>query len=256
MFKLRNLQWLISLILVATSTSVAEAFTIYTEDFNDPIDQGQGAIGITSSPANTEPPSVVLGEVDWTIENISSAVGLSTSQQNSDEMANLTAATDFFQVNNNRFEAQDLDGVAIWQSPVIDISGFSDVNFSIDFSEFGILEETGGNGSLDFVDVEYIVDGVAVTLDNQNGFLGDPNFEQHTLLGDFDSQTISQTGLSGNNLQLVVSIQNWSGAELTVFDNVLVEAVPWEFSPGISLVILGMLFGGNRFLRKAKTKTN
>ncbi|MEO0837157.1 MAG: hypothetical protein AAFY16_14595, partial [Cyanobacteria bacterium J06642_3] len=192
--------------------------------------------------------------VDWTVSNISSAVGLTQSEQNNDGLANLTATTDWFQVRNNRFEAQDVDGVAIWTSPVIDISSFSDVSFSLDFSEFGVFEETGGNGALDFVDVEFIIDGTTTVIANQNGFAGDTNFEQHTLLGDFDSQTISQTGLAGNNLQLVVNIQNWAGNELTVFDNVLVEAVPWEFSPNLGLLILGGIFSTHHLRRKLQAK--
>jgi len=245
---------LVSFFSLTISAQQAEAFTIYMEDFDDPADQGQGAIGVNSSPSNSEPPVVELGNADWDIDNISSVVGLSQSQQNNDGMANLTAASDFFQVRNNQFEAQDVDGTAIWRSPVIDISSFSDVDFSLDFSELGTLEETGGNGSLDFVDVQYSLDGNIVSIPNQNGFAGDPNFEQHTLLGDFDSQTISQTGLSGNNLQLIVTIQNWAGNELISFDNVLVEEVPWEFSPKLGLFLIGVVFGGNHLRKTIRAK--
>ncbi len=239
---------LTGLSVLTLSNQPAKAFTIYMEDFDDPTDQGQGAIGVNSS----TPPVIDTTGVDWTVSNISSAVGLSPTAQNNDGLANLTATTDWFQVRNNRFEAQDVDGPAIWTSPVIDISGFSDVNFSFDFTEVGDFEETGGNGALDFVDVEFIIDGTTTVIGNQNGFAGDPNFEQHTLLGDFTNQTISQTGLSGNNLQLVVTIQNWAGAELTTFDNVLVEEVPWEFNPSLGLLIVGIAFGSNHLRRKFK----
>lgn len=237
---------LTSCTLLGFSSQPAQSFTIYMEDFDDPADQGQGAIGVNGS----TPPSIDTSGVDWTIDNISSAVGLTTTQQNNDGLANLTATTDWFQVRNNQFEAQDVDGPAIWSSPIIDISSFSDVSFSLDFSEVGDFEETGGNGALDFVDVEYSLDGTIFSIPNQNGFAGDPNFEQHTLLGDFTNQTISQADLSGNNLQLIVTVQNWAGAELTSFDNVLVEEVPWEFSPNLGLFLLGSLVGTHHLRRK------
>ena len=240
---------LTSFTLLTLLNQRADAFTIYLEDFNESAEQGQGAIGVN----NSTPRSIDTSGVDWTVSNISNAVDLTQTQQNNDGLANLTATTDWFQVRNNRFEAQDVDGPAIWSSPVIDISSFSDVSFSLDFSEVGDFEETGGNGALDFVDVEYIVDGASVTLPNQNGFAGDPNFEQHTLLGDFTNQAISQTGLSGNNLQLVVTIQNWAGNELTTFDNVLVEEVPWEISPNLGLFLVGSLFGFHQLKRKLKS---
>ena len=181
---------LTSVISLTISVRQAEAFTIYMEDFNDPADQGKGAVGVNSSTS----PVIDTSGVDWTID-VSNA--------------NLTASSDFFRVQNNQFEAQDVDGEAIWSSPVIDISSFSDVSFAIDFSELGELEETGSVNA-DYVDVTYILDGATFSIPNQNGVVGAPNVGQHTLLGDFGSQTISQTGLSGTNLQLNVAIRNLS----------------------------------------------
>ncbi len=239
-FPFSNLLWQFSLILLVVSAQPAKAFTIFMEDFNDPADQGQGAIGVSTS----APPTIDTSGVDFTV-NV--------------DNASLTAPTDFFQVQNNRFEAQDTDGEAIFTSPIIDISNFTDVSFSIDFTEFGDLEETGIG--LDFVNVEFIIDGTTTLIPNQNGFPGSPN----TLLGNFTDDlatgatpvsTISQTGLAGNNLQIAIGIQNLAGAELTVFDNILVEGteIPFEFSPGLGLLILGIVFSGNHILKRLRQK--
>ena len=260
-----RLLFVISLGFLTIANEQAQAFTIFTQDFNDdspPFQAGLGAIGVTDGA-----PTINVIPNGFTVSNISEAVGLSISEQNNDGLANLTAPTDFFIVQNNRFEAQDTDGEAIFTSPVIDISNFTDVSFSIDFTEDGVLEETGS--FLDFVDVGFIIDGGTITLiPNQNGF---PN-SSNTLLGDFTDEqsndpdnipitpvsTISQTGLAGNDLQIVIGIQNFAADELTVFDNILVEGteIPFEFSPGLGFLILGIIFGGNHFLKKMKTKTH
>ena len=231
-----------SVLFIITTTFIcfasikpAEAVTLYFEDF-PASDQGKGATGASSGVPSTD-----LVGVDWTID-----VG----------GASLTATDDWFRVENGAFEGQDLDGPAIWTSGEIPISGYSDVSFSLDFSESNRpdngLEESfnGGNPNFfDFVDVEYDVDGTKSLIANQNGYPSSP----HTLDGDFSfdpeedpllapanqAGTIEQAGISGSNLQIIVTMQNSSADEIIRFDNVLVEAVPFEFSPSLGLFIAG-----------------
>ena len=220
------------------SIKSAEAFTIYLEDFPS-SDENKGAIGVDS----TTEPIIDLTGVDWTVENIS---------LNGAGEANLTDNRDWFKVTNGTFEGKNLDGPAIWKSPVIDISGYSDISFSLDFSESGNLENSGAT-ALDYVNVEYDVDSTTSLIANQNGYSGEP----YTLLGNFGSDadpvnqagTIAQEGISGNQLQITVTMQNWALDERIRFDNVLVEAVPFEFSPSLGLFIAGG-FGWISHLKK------
>jgi len=172
-----------SLVLIAQTT-------LYLEDFTG--QNGQGAVG----PGNT----VNTGAVPWTVD-ISNV--------------DLTANDDWFRVQNEVFEAQDVDGTqgpggsgsgAVWISPSINISGATNVSISLDVSQVGTFE------SEDFIRASYQIDGGGLV---SFGFLND----------DFAPATFSVSGLSGNNLQIFVEIDNNAAAERIRFDNVLVTAL-------------------------------
>ncbi len=154
--------------------------TIYSEDFTG--QNGQGAIG----PSTTD-----TSQVDWTID-ISSA--------------SLTAATDWFRVTNEKFEARDIDGDAIWISKTINISGYSNVSFSLSASEQGTMEGT------DIFNTEYKIDSGNWTTADTNGSLND----------DFSSTTVEQTGLTGSELVIRVIMNNGSASEYHRLDDILV----------------------------------
>ena len=154
--------------------------TIYSEDFTG--QNGQGAIG----PSTTD-----TSQVDWTID-ISSA--------------SLTAATDWFRVTNEKFEARDIDGDAIWISKTINISGYSTVSFSLSASEQGTMEGT------DIFNTEYKIDSGNWTTADTNGSLND----------DFSSTTVEQTGLTGSELVIRVIMNNGSASEYHRLDDILV----------------------------------
>ena len=168
-------------VILATSTFGQ----IYSEDFTG--QNGKGAVG----PA----PTTDLIGVDWTID-ISSA--------------SLSATSDWFQVQSEIMEGRDLDGDAIWFSPSIDISGFTDVQFSLAASESGTMEAS------DIFKTEYRIDGGAWTIATTNGSLND----------DFISATVSQTGLAGATLELKVTMNNGAGSEYHRLDDVVVTGTP------------------------------
>ena len=129
--------------------------------------------------------------------------------------ASLTASSDWFKVNNGLFEGRDLDGVAIWQSESIDISGHSGVKLSINASENGTHE------AQDFIDLEYSVDGgafVKVTNWQSQGS------DSHTLIDDFTSATVEADIPTGSSLFVRVSMMNNAGSEYIRFDDVIVTA--------------------------------
>ena len=138
--------------------------------------------------------------------------------------AQLTATSDWFKVNNGKFEGRDLDGIAIWQTEVIDISNTSNINISLN------AQETGNHEGTDFIDVAYSVDGAAYTtvLNWQN-----KGSTEHTLVDDFTNETISISVASGNTLSLRVSMKNNAGSEYISFDNVLITADSGTVEPPV-----------------------
>ena len=164
------------------------AETIWSEDFNDPGDDGLGAVGPT--PTITEP-----GDGSWTVD-VSSGL--------------LTADTDWFKVTNSLMEARDVDGECLWISQSIDISGHTDVGISVSLTEDGDHEGT------DYLCVYYKLDGGSQTEFETNGCNTD----------DFVSATATQTGLSGSTLQVIVAAINNADAELLRFDDVVVTGTP------------------------------
>ena len=160
--------------------------TIYLEDFTG--QNGKGAF------AGTNPANIDVAGVDWSIDVSSCNLGSGSNP-------------DYFFVLNEQFEGEDTDGNAIWYSPMIAISGYSNVSFSLDASEVGTLE------SSDIFLTEYRLNAIGpwVTASN-NGNLSD----------DFNSLTVSQTGLSGTTLEIRIIINNNADSERHRFDNVLV----------------------------------
>jgi hypothetical protein len=123
---------------------------------------------------------------------------------------------DYIKTDNQRLKTQDVDGDAIWQSESIDISSFTNgVNFSIKFYEYDDMEDD------DYIDVYYQLDGGSFTLiTNWNGHGSD----EHTLTGDFSSDTVVQSISLGSSLVIKV-VQNCdSGSEELQMDDVFVFA--------------------------------
>jgi hypothetical protein len=168
--------------------------TIYSENFAGQNDKG--AIGPGGSS-----PTIDISGVDWTVDLSS---------------ADLSAADDWYKVVSEEFSARDVDGDAVWLSPSINISSFSNVSISIDISESGDMEST------DFVKCEYNT-GSGWTQFATNGYNID----------DFTSVVASQTSLSGLSLQIRVTCLNNAGAEYQMFDNILVQGTAG--SPIISI---------------------
>lgn len=167
--------------------------TIYSEDFSG--QNGKGAIGPI--------PQTYSNGVPWTID-----ISATT----------LNVTDDYFIVDNEAFEAQDTDGAAIWLTPTIDISAFTNIQFSLEASQSGVMEIT------DTFTTEYSIDGGAWTTATNNGNLSD----------DFISATVSDTGLNGNTIQLRVTANNNANGEVHTFDNVLIEGT----APVVASVVL------------------
>ncbi|WP_299113877.1 lamin tail domain-containing protein [uncultured Winogradskyella sp.] len=159
--------------------------TIYSEDFTG--QDGKGAIG--------PGPITDVSGVSWTVD-ISNA--------------SLTATNDYFQVRSEMLEARDLDTDATWLSPVIDITNFTNVQFSLEASE---NDATDTLEDADTFVTEYRIDGGAWTLAANNG----------TIINDFPLTVVSDTGLSGSTIELRVTMTVNGNDERPLLDNILVE---------------------------------
>jgi hypothetical protein len=157
--------------------------------------ENKGAIGPT--------PTLDLTGVDWSVD-ISTAA--------------LSAATDWFKVTDGVFEGRDLDGNAIWLSKLITTSGYNNVSFSLSAAASGTLEAD------DIFKTEYKIDSGAWTVASTNGDLSD----------DFDTLTVSQTGLNGSTLQIRVTMKNNADAEYLRLDNIIIQGILATSDPTIT----------------------
>lgn len=175
--------YVLTLLLILSFFSIAFGQTIiYAEDFTG--QNGKGAFGII--------PAIDITGVNWSID-ISAAT--------------LLDEEDFFLVDNETIRARDLNGSAIWLSPFIDISAFTNIQFSLEASETGNM-----NPGDSFV-TEYSIDGAAWTVATTNG----------TITDDFIPTTVSDNGLAGNTIQLRVTMTNNGNGENHRLDNILIE---------------------------------
>lgn len=161
--------------------------TIYSEDFTG--QDGKGAFGPV--------PLIDLAGVNWSVD-VSGAT--------------LDQPDDWFYVTNEFFEGRDLDGPAIWLSPLIDITGFTNVQFSLDALDHNGIAGDNLEDADTFI-TEYRIDGGAWVQALNNG----------TINNDFDPTVVSDNGLSGNTFELRVIMTNNGTGERHRLDNVIIE---------------------------------
>jgi len=171
--------------LVILSPAIWGQTILYQEDFSG--QNNLGAIGHSSGQ-----PILNSGSATWSLD---------LSQ------ANLSASDDWFQVQSETFEGRDLDGEAQWLSPLISISAYPAVGFSIQ------VEEIGNHESSDYLITEFRIDGQNWLQANSNGNLND----------DFGALEVSHFGISGSTLEIRIRAQNNAASEYLQFDDILVE---------------------------------
>ncbi|MRT91602.1 lamin tail domain-containing protein [Ancylomarina sp. 16SWW S1-10-2] len=156
---------------------------VYSENFND--DVGQGNDGGT----------VNLSAVDWT---------LNTDACNF-ETGDYVKVVD---TGDDRLEAIDCDGEAVWMSPIIDISNYSNLDISIYTAETG----SGSNADNKYVKLYYILDG-----GSEVSF-----FESAVDWGNF---TATINNLNGNTLQLVARMKTTYSSDKIYIDDISVKGI-------------------------------
>jgi hypothetical protein len=182
-------------LLFGLSGSLLGQTTIYSDDFTGEDDKGN--VGGTTD----------LTGVDWSID---------TSD------GSFTASSDYFAVQSGVFEAQDVDGDVTWTSESINISGYTDLEFSIDLGADGDFEASG-----DVFKVEIVIDSgtpdslIEAVVDE--GVSGDPMFVGATQLSS-TLATFTNTSLgTGSSAVIKVTANNNAGSELYRFDNLILK---------------------------------
>ena len=124
----------------------------------------------------------------------------------------LMATSDFAITSGGMLEFQDTDTEVCFTSSLIDISGCTTSDFMVSIAEAGNME------NIDYVDVNLIIDGVSNPIINWMG-QGDA---MHTLVDDFTSAIVTQTGITGSNMTVEICVLNNAGSEQFFLDNIMV----------------------------------
>ena len=127
--------------------------------------------------------------------------------------------------SGGRFECRDIDGEVIWYSEEIDISDYKNIKIGLLAQETG----SGTNETTKFLKAFY-------KLDNSSEILFETNGEN---TGNWGTDTVSQSGLYGEKLQVVVHICNFYSSDKVILDEVVVsgeERDPVLIEPGDILI--------------------
>ncbi|MBA7496959.1 hypothetical protein ES702_07568 [subsurface metagenome] len=108
-----------------------------------------------------------------------------------------------FEVSGNRFVCNGPADEGVWTTEVIDISQAGSITISVDVDDGDTNKE-----SSDYVKVYYKLDGGGEQLAGQ-------------VTGDISAQTISQSGISGNTVQVVIRAKVSYSNEFYYWDNVI-----------------------------------
>lgn len=112
--------------------------------------------------------------------------------------------------SGGRFEVLDSDGDVVWYSPVLNISKYSVVSASIKVSETGSL--TGADKK--FAKAKYKLDGVLY-----------PFLPDSIISGNWGVKDLKISGINGNQLQLVITMNSSYSSDKVILDDILVEGI-------------------------------
>ena len=209
---------LIFILIVLNSFLCTGQTVLWQEQFNYPDGTVQG-----------ENRNSVNPEIDWIASTCHACID----------------TADWWQVRSGKMEARDVNQLVSLETEVIDISGFTNIQFSMDISETGDhegyyfgLDTCMDQDKEDYVNVFYRLDSDPwVLIPNYLDWCGlYDSCSGHTLYGDdginsgdcrdhdddWGTTTVHQTNMVGNTLQLRVELINSSTDERISLDNIMV----------------------------------
>ncbi len=111
--------------------------------------------------------------------------------------------------NGGRFECRDINGEIIWRSKEIDISEYKSVNVQLLASETG----SGANTQNKYLKAYFILNESEETLFEMNG----------ENLGNWGSNIAKQKNIAGQNLQIVVYMNNHYSVDKVILDEIVIS---------------------------------
>ena len=180
---------------------------------------------------------------------------------------------DWWEIRSGVMEARDVNEVVFLQTEAIDISGFSNVQFSIEINELGDheglyfgLDACADQDKEDYVNVLYRLDGGPWNLvSNALNWCGlYASCGNHTLYGDdginsgdcrdhdddWGTATVDAAGLNGDWLEIRIEIINSATDEIIRLDNLTVQG---EILLPITLAEFALEVEGNKVMLRWKT---
>ncbi len=180
--------------------------SLYAEDFGSQV--GDGIVGFSG---NSSPLSFTSSTNGWSVSQSSNGLTATSDYARVDNAIPSFSGTDASRFPS--FVFRDVDENTTWLSPLIDISSYSTADLEL------VVWELGTHESSDFVRVEMIVDGTPTVLATESDDFS--NVGGGTDLNP-DFITISQTAVTGNSLQIRVTVLNGAGSEYILLDDVSV----------------------------------
>ncbi len=195
--------------------------TILYEEYFDSYLEDTGITGASTTNGNY--PS---GITKWTLTSFDS-FGSSIPAL----PGTLMDADDYALVKSGELVIRDSNGIIRFESSSIDISGYTDIEITMDIRESGDMEYDAsvhsddyncGDTLNDFIDIEYSTNG-GIDFTEVSDFFGLGNFN-HTIIGNLASPVNFMTnGISGTTLIVRIRIQNWADDEIFYIDNIVVK---------------------------------
>ena len=183
--------WIFYFLVIIFLTVESHAEEIWSEQFSIPDK------GFWGDPDETSIHSDMDGITQWNLD-------VSACQ--------LTAESDYVKTistSGGRLEAKDCDGEAVWTSELISIKNYKNVSVKIDVAETG----SGNNISNKYIRVYYQLDALPETLFETNG----------ESAGNFSANEVSQNIPEGENLRIIIRMNNTYASDKLIVDNIQVE---------------------------------
>jgi len=118
--------------------------------------------------------------------------------------------------NTSNVASSTLANPLIWVTDPINITGFTNVTFSLDVGAFNVANFEDSGGAQDNYTLTYRIDGGGwITVVNASGSAAQPINPSYTI-----------TGLSGTSLEIRATFHNTAANENYTIDNVLVQGTP------------------------------
>ncbi|MCI4669977.1 MAG: T9SS type A sorting domain-containing protein [Bacteroidia bacterium] len=205
--------------------------SLYTEDFSGQLNQG-----LTGPVPGSFSFSSLNGK--WNV-SVGATSGMTDANDHARVEDSVIGFTQTGLPSGFAFQYRDVDEPTTWRTQVIDISNWDSAQFSLDLFEVGSLE------SSDFTEVAFILDGVRTVVYQAFDDYSDPDgtgSSDPTDPGNINPvvQTISQSGLTGSNLEIEVLVDVNSSSELVHIDNVQVNG--FGFNPPVCTISIDSAF--------------